>query len=252
MEVNITIPVHNEERILKDSLTKIINFLTGNTKAEASDWIVVDILPQTINWEIAIAENGSTDKTFEVAVQLYEQFNLAFPNIQIKIFHIDKPGRGRALTEAWLKSNAQILSYMDVDLSANLKDYPKLIKPLIDNKADISIGCRLTKGAQVKRSIKRELMSRIYNLLVRTFLKLPIKDTQCGFKAIKSEAARQLLPLIQNNNWFWDTELLWLATQHRFKITEIPVHWIEDPDSRVKILPTVIEDLKGILRLWRK
>jgi glycosyltransferase involved in cell wall biosynthesis len=162
--------------------------------------------------------------------------------------HIPQKGRGRALRHVWLESTADIVSYMDVDLSTNLNHLPELIKAIEDG-SHIAIGSRLSKGSRVKRSLKREFISRSYSALIRAMFLTPFRDAQCGFKALSRDTVRALVPLVKDNNWFFDSELLIIATRRGFRIKEIPVYWEDDPDSRVRIIRTAWEDIKGLLRL---
>ena len=163
--------------------------------------------------------------------------------------HLDQKGRGRALRKAWLESNADVACYMDVDLSTNLKHLMPMVGPLFKGEYQIGIGSRLMRGARVTRQFKREVISRIYNIIVKLmFPSRKFSDAQCGFKAITRNAAKDLLPSVQDNRWFFDSELLLRAEQQGYKVWEVPVEWIEDLDTRVKIASTAIEDLKG---LWR-
>lgn len=225
--VDIVIPVYNEEHILARSVATLRQFLGQNA-------------PQS--WTIVIADNASTDKTWEVALDLARQ------HADVSALHLDEKGRGRALRRAWLESSADIVSYMDVDLSTDLKAFPPLIQA-IEEGYGVAIGSRLLPGSSVTRSFRREFTSRSYNLLIRAMFLAKFSDAQCGFKALSSTTAQDLVPQIKDQEWFFDTELLILAEKRGYRIKEIPVAWVEDPDSRVAIFKTVREDLKGLLRL---
>jgi glycosyltransferase involved in cell wall biosynthesis len=227
MRVEITIPVFNEEHDLPGSIQKLAAFLAGVKWFESS---------------IVIANNASTDRTWAVAQELAR----AHPGV--RAVHLDAKGRGRALHTVWSQSDADVVSYMDVDLSTNLKYFPLLIHG-ISIGYDVAIGSRLLQASQVRRSPKREVISRAYNLLVKALFWQRFSDAQCGFKALRREVACKLLPHVQDTNWFFDTELLLLAEKHGFKIFEAPVQWIEDLDSRVKIVSTALEDIRGLLRM---
>ena len=225
--VDVVIPVYNEERALPQSVATLREFLSKN-------------LPQSC--KIVIADNASTDKTWEVAQDLARRY----PDVVAQ--HIDQKGRGRALKHSWLQSEADIVSYMDVDLSTDLTAFPPLIQAIEDGY-DIAIGSRFLGGSKVKRSFKRELTSRGYIVLIKVLFWSKFSDAQCGFKALSRRAVRELVPLVEDNEWFFDTELLILAEKKRFRIKEIPVVWVEDPDSRVRILKTVRQDIGGLLRM---
>ena len=158
-------------------------------------------------------------------------------------------GRGRALSQVWAGSDAAVLAYMDVDLSTDLAAVLPLLAPLLSGHSDLAIGTRLGRGSRVVRGPKRELISRAYNLIVRTSLGAGFSDAQCGFKAIRAEAAAELLPLVEDPEWFFDTELLILAERSGMRIHEVPVDWVDDPSSTVDIVDTARKDLAGIWRL---
>lgn len=228
MLVNVTIPVYNEEKILPSSIKTLQEFLDNHCRFE---------------WEIVIANNASIDGTLEVARQLSSEVR------GVRVVHLDQKGRGRALKEVWMESPADILSYMDVDLSSNLYTFPPLIEALMSGGFDIAIGSRLLKASTTKRSLKRETVSRAYNLLVKAFFFTKFSDAQCGFKAITKKAAKELLPSIEDTGWFFDTELLVIGEKLGYRIFDLPVSWIEDLDSRVKIVRTAMDDIKGLLRV---
>jgi len=225
--VDVVVPVYNEEHVLAQSIATLGGFLEQNLAQE---------------WRIVIADNASTDKTWEIAQALSQE------HPAVVSIHLDEKGRGRALRKAWLESNADIVSYMDVDLSTDLGAFLELIRA-IDDGYDIAVGSRLARGSEVKRSFKREFTSRSYNLLIRAMFRTKFSDAQCGFNDLSSKAAQELVPLIQDQKWFFDTELLILAEKKGYRIKDVPVTWIEDPDSRVSIPRTVFDDLKGLLRM---
>lgn len=226
--VDIVIPVLNEEKGLPQSMMILSQFLHDNLSRNP--------------WRIVIADNGSTDNTGSVSEMLAQKY----PGISY--VYIPQRGRGRALRTAWLESDADIVSYMDVDLSTDLNSFPRLIQA-IEEGYDIAIGSRLSAQAKVRRSLKREVISRSYNMMIKSLFFVSFSDAQCGFKAVSRNAAQALVPLVKNNNWFFDTELLIIAAKRGFRIREIPVDWVEDPDSRVKVLRTAWEDFKGLMRL---
>ena len=228
--VDITIPVLNEERAIEGSLRTLAAYLTAECPYD---------------WCITVVDNGSTDKTWELA-NAY-----GASDTRIRAFRLGRRGRGGALKAAWSTSSADVVAYMDVDLSTDLESLMPLLAPIVDGSADISIGSRLGSGAVIERSIQREVISRIYNIITRTFLGYSVRDAQCGFKAIRSSLARELIPHIEDNGWFFDTELLTIAWRRGCRIHEVPVCWVEDDDSRVRIVRTAVDDLRGIWRLYR-
>jgi glycosyltransferase involved in cell wall biosynthesis len=227
-DVEIVIPVYNEAATLEGSLRRLHDFLVSS-------------FPFT--WRIAVADNGSTDGTFELAEQLADRM------WNVDALRLGAKGRGRALRAAWSASDARVLCYMDVDLSTDLRALLPLIATLLSGHSDVAIGTRLHPGARVVRGRKRELISRSYNLLLHVALRARFSDAQCGFKAIRADAARELLPEIEDQAWFFDTELLVLAQRRRLRIHEVPVDWVEDADSRVRIVSTALADLRGVGRL---
>jgi glycosyltransferase involved in cell wall biosynthesis len=230
MLVNVTIPVFNEEKRLVAAVPKLHRFLPESCP---------------LSFELIIADNGSTDRTWAIAQSLAREY----PHTQAS--HLDLKGRGRALKQAWSGSTADILSYMDVDLSADLKAFPPLIEALASGQYDLATGSRLQSNSLTVRGWRREAASRGYNWLVKLLLATQFSDAQCGFKAMTREAATQLLPEVKDSGWFFDTELLAIAEKCGFRIFDLPVNWSEDPDSRVRILPTAWADIKGLLRVRR-
>ncbi len=228
--VEIVVPVRDEALVLEPSIRRLHRYLTSS-------------FPFT--FRITIADNGSSDGTWEVARELADE--LPF----VRAMRLGLPGRGRALGAVWSESDATVLSYMDVDLSTDLAALLPLVAPLLSGHSDLAIGSRLTRGARVVRGPKRELISRCYNALLHAVLRARFSDAQCGFKAIRADRARELLPLVQDPSWFFDTELLVLAERMGLRIHEVPVDWVDDPDSRVAIVATAIADLKGVARLTR-
>ena len=220
----------NEERALRGSVTRLHEFLAARLDG--------------IEWRILIADNGSADATPEVSAQLARDYE------RVGYLRLEQRGRGRALKRAWLESRADIRAYMDIDLSAELDATVRLYDSIASGGYEVAIGSRLKAGAVVVgRSPLREFLSRGYSLLFRTMFFTGFRDAQCGFKAISRRAADDLLPLVRDTTWFFDTELLLLAEKNGYAIDEIPVRWTDDPDSRVRIVRTAWGDVKGLLRL---
>jgi glycosyltransferase involved in cell wall biosynthesis len=228
LEVEIVIPVHNERLALEGSVRMLHGYLSATFP---------------FSWQITIVDNASTDGTLQIARRLMYELP------EVGAIHLPAKGRGRALRTAWSVSRARVLAYMDVDLSTDLNAVLPLVAPLISGHSDLAIGTRLARGARVTRSRRRELISRCYNRLLRLALRAHFSDAQCGFKAIRAGAAAELLPLVEDEGWFFDAELLVLAQRRGLRIHEVPVDWVEDGDSRVDIVPTAVADLRGIMRL---
>ena len=226
--IDIVIPVYNEERDLGPSVRRLHDYLGSDFPFPAV---------------ITIADNASRDGTLAVAQGLANELT------RVRVIHLDKKGRGRALRAAWLQSDARVVAYMDVDLSTDLKALLPLVAPLLSGHSDIAIGSRLARGSRVRRGLKREFISRCYMLVLRLALGAHFTDAQCGFKAVRTSVAKQLLPMVKDEAWFFDTELLILAQRAGMRVHEVPVDWTDDPDSRVAILRTAIEDLRGVVRL---
>jgi len=227
-DVEIVIPVYNEHLALEGSVRMLHAYLST-------------AFP--FSWQITIVDNASTDGTLQVARRLMYELP------EVGAMHLPAKGRGRALRTAWSASHAKVLAYMDVDLSTDLAALLPLIAPLMSGHSDLAIGTRLHRAARVRRSAKRELISRSYNRILRLLLRARFSDAQCGFKAIRADAAHQLLPLVEDQEWFFDTELLVLAQREGLRIHEVPVDWVEDLDSRVDIVSTALADLRGVGRL---
>lgn len=229
--VDVVIPVLNEAHVLARSVAKVRDFLSKNLSAK---------------WQIIVVDNGSADGTGEVAARL------AAEHQDVVALHLDRRGRGRALRHAWLYSQADIVGYMDVDLSTELAAVPRAVHAITDEGFDIAIGSRLLPTSKTKRSWQREFISRCYNIFVKTVLWTDFSDAQCGFKFLRRDLAGKLLPQVKDESWFLDTELLVLAEKQGYRIRDLDVIWIEDDDSRVKIVSTAWEDIKGVLRLRRQ
>ena len=226
--LEVVVPVYNEERILAASVHRLREHLER-------------FVP--FSWRIVIADNASTDATAQVAARLASELD------GVEVLSLPQKGRGRALRTAWLASDADVVAYMDVDLSTDLRALLPLVAPLISGHSDLAIGTRLARGSRVERGGRREFISRTYNHLLHLTLRARFTDAQCGFKAVRGDVARQLLPEVRDDGWFFDTELLVLAQRAGMRIHEVPVDWVDDPDSRVDVVSTAIGDLRGIARL---
>ena len=226
--VDIVVPVYNEEQSLARSIRRLHTFLRSN-------------LPFT--WRIVIADNASTDRTLAIS----DELTADLPGVEVR--HLAEKGRGRALRTVWSESESDVVCYMDVDLSTGLNALLPLLAPLVSGHSDIAIGTRLAHGSRVVRGRKREIISRIYNRLLHVVFRRPLLRRSMRVQALRTDVARELLPDVRDEGWFFDTELLILAQRRRLRIHEVPVDWIDDPDSRVDVVSTARDDLRGVLRL---
>lgn len=228
--LDVVVPVYNEERTLESSVRRLHGYLDSHFP---------------YGFRITIADNASTDGTQRIATRLALELS------GVVAVRLEEKGRGRALHTVWSRSDAPVRTYLDVDLSTDLNALLPLVAPLISGHSDIAIGTRLAGGARVVRGPKRELISRAYNLILRGSLSARFSDAQCGFKAVRGDVADRLLPLVQDTGWFFDTELLVLAERAGLRIHEVPVDWVDDPDSRVELFRTALADLRGVWRVGR-
>lgn len=228
--VEIVIPVHNEEKVLAQNIGRLHDFLS-------------DGFPYP--WYITIVNNASSDGTATLASLLTHQLNTVY------VRNLRQKGRGRALRLGWTEAGADVVAYMDVDLSADLNALLPLVAPIISGHSEVSIGTRHHRNADVTRSFKRRVISLYYNLLLQWTLRVGFSDAMCGFKAMRADVARELLPLVKDNEWFFDAELLIQAERHGMRIHEVPLDWVDDPNSSVDIWPTAKKAIAGMWRMRR-
>lgn len=228
--VDVVVPVYNEDDVLDRSIQLLHSYLSERFP---------------FSWRITIVDNASTDATWVHAQRLERELD------GVRALHLDRKGRGLALRAAWSASHAAVVAYMDVDLSTDLDALLPLVAPLLSGHSDVSIGSRLASGASVARYPKRELISRSYNAILRVCFASRFRDAQCGFKAVRSDIARRLVPTVHDDGWFFDTELLLLAQHNGLRIHEVPVDWVDDPDTRVHTASTALHDLRGASRMAR-
>jgi len=225
---DIIVPTYNEAKVLKISIERLHAYLSTEFP---------------FSWQITIADNASTDGTPDIALALAGELE------HVRVVQLSTKGRGLALRTAWSSSTAEVVAYMDVDLSTGLNALLPMVAAIHSGHSELAIGSRLAPGALVARGPRRELISRCYNLILRIVFLNRFRDAQCGFKAIRTDIAQKLLPLVVDNAWFFDTELLLLAEHNGLRVLEVPVDWVDDPDSRVQIVSTAREDLKGVARV---
>lgn len=226
--VDIIIPIYNEEKVIESSVLKLRDFVKKNLPGNRC--------------RIIVADNASTDKTLSIVKKLSKKYD------DVGFDYIPRKGRGIALRTVWLNSKADMMCYMDADLSTELIALPKLVDAM-ESGYDLVYASRLSPESDTIRSFKRELLSRGYNLWVKMMLQTKFSDAQCGFKGITRKRAQEIIPWIKDNDWFFDTEMLVLGEKRGYKIFEIPVKWDEDPDTKVKIFRTVYSFLRDVIRL---
>lgn len=230
LRLDIVVPVFDEAATLEASITSLHDHLTRHV---------------TETWRITVADNASTDGTPALADDLARRLRC------VTAVHLAEKGRGRALKQVWAASPADVLVYLDEDLSTDLSALGPLVAPLLSGHSDLAIGTRLSRSSRVVRGGTREFVSRSYNFLLRRTMGVGFSDAQCGFKAVRADVAAELLPLVEDTAWFFDTELLVLAERCRLRIHEVPVDWWDDPDSRVDVVGTALDDLRGMRRVHR-
>ncbi|MDU3532187.1 dolichyl-phosphate beta-glucosyltransferase [Alloscardovia omnicolens] len=230
-DVEFMIPVYNEESCLHNAVESLHEYLAERHNT-------------TFSWRIVVIDNASTDSTWNIATELTAQHPQS-----IRAMHLQRKGRGLALKTAWMSSSAVVVAYMDADLSTSLEHIDDLVLPLLHHEADLAIGSRLMKESKTARSFLRDIISRCYNFLLRSYSGANFSDAQCGFKAVRADVFRALAPSIQDNEWFFDTELLLLAQNRGLQLNQIPVYWVEDPNSSVHIIDTARKDIQGMIRM---
>ena len=223
----VVFPVYNEEKALRQGVEMLTAFLNDHDNYE---------------WKIVISDNNSNDRTAEIGREL------ELENPMVNYLHIPRKGRGIALRTAWEQADTDYVSYMDIDLSTGLDALIKAIDAL-DGGADIAVGTRLSKESNTTRGLKREFISRSYNIVIKMSLGIHFNDAHCGFKTGRREVVQKILPYIKDNEWFFDTEFLFYGEKLGHRIVEIPVTWIEDMDTKARIFKDAYDDLSGLYRL---
>ncbi|WP_054112469.1 glycosyltransferase [Marinagarivorans algicola] len=230
--IEITIPVLNEEETLLAQIETIIQYLSVN-----------DVAPG-YSLSLVIADNGSTDGTQDIAVDLAKKYTC------VKYIRLEERGVGRALKASWTQSCADIVGYMDLDLATDLK-HLKVAFASFDNGSELVTGSRLARGAKViGRTPLRSFTSRVFNLIVQTWFGSSFSDGMCGFKFLKRNILASLMAGgAKSDGWFFATELLVVADALKLSIKDLPVEWTDDPNSKVKITKLTVEYLKAMKRL---
>lgn len=235
--LSVVIPVYNEARELAASVRTLVSYLEQNL----SDF----------SWKVVIADNASTDETLAIAQELAREYK------KVEVIHLEKKGRGRAVKKVWRESDSDVLAYMDVDLSTDLKHFPPLVRSILRGY-DVAIGSRNANGSRVYgRNLLRSITSKSYIFLIKMFFWVHFSDAQCGFKAVSQRMVAAVTSHVEDNEWFFDTEMLILAERLGYRIYEEPVTWIDNPGSTVRVWKTALSDLSGLWRLfvtrpWRR
>lgn len=234
MTLNIVIPVLNEEKALQRGVEETLHYLKTTQNEN--------------NVSITVADNGSTDKTGEVAKELCSRY------ANVEYFKVSRPGVGLAFREAIKRNTCDCIGYMDVDLATDIKHLVQVYALFESKCADIVVGSRLAKGAKVyNRTLIREITSRSLNLILKLLLRVHFTDAMCGFKFYRRETAERLVRICSNNTgWFYCAEMMIRAEWEGISITEIPVIWRDDPDSKVKIGKLSASYLTEILKLYKE
>lgn len=228
VEVSMVFPAYNEAKMLRDTVEKTVQALEESA----------------YSYEIIIAEDGSTDGTDKIALELSRQYPT------VRHIHSDQRlGRGLALKNAFNSCGGEILAFMDVDLATDIKHLKTLIESIKEGY-DIAIGSRMHPESKVERKLSRKISSKMYNFMVRTLLGSKIKDHQCGFKAFKREPLLRILEETKSTHWFWDTEILVRSSKKGYKIKEIPVEWRSGKETKVHLFKDSLSMGWQLLKFW--
>jgi len=227
--VSVVLPAYNEAAKIEKTV-----LITAETLSKIAD-----------RFEIIIAEDGSTDGTDRIASMLSKKYAYV-----IHLHSDARQGRGKALNRAFKAASGEVLCYIDVDLATDMKYLEKLVRAISVDGYDFATGSRIMPESDAKRPFKREFASRGYNHLVRLFLRSKLYDHQCGFKAFRRKALFEILDVVENQHWFWDTELLVRAQHKGYKVLEFPVYWRHGGSSKVNLVKDVGGMGSEIFRLW--
>jgi glycosyltransferase involved in cell wall biosynthesis len=229
VEISVVLPAYNEANSLDNAVPKIMKALEEITPV----------------YEIIVAEDGSTDGTDKVAASLSKRY----PRVK-HLHREERLGRGTALNNAFKKASGGILVYMDVDLATNVEQLKSLVSVINDEGYNFATGSRMLPESKVERSGTRNLISKVYNFLVRAMLGSEVRDHQCGFKAFRRESLMQLLDEVAASHWFWDTEILVRASRKGYKIREIPVEWTGKRETKVNLIKDSFNMFLQTTKLW--
>ena len=231
--INIIIPLYNEGKIIAKTIETLIHFLAQSG------------FPY--EYVITLANNASTDNSLMVCEELTRKFR------QVRILDLTGKGKGRAIRAAWTTAEAEILTFMDADLSSDLSFFRSLIDAVVVEGYDLATGNRLGKNSKIiNRRFLRSVASRLYNIFIRVLFKTSISDHQCGFKAMSKQAFFSVAPLLEDNAWFFDTELIVMARQQGLKIKPIDIMWSDNTDSKVTLGRTSYEMFRAAWKLKKR
>jgi len=227
--LSILIPVFNEELRIVSTLNKIQKYLAGKP------W----------NWEIIIVDDGSTDRTVETVQKA------PISTSHLRIFHHEHNlGKGAAIKTGMLKAEGEYILFMDADSSTPIEEFDKFL-PLLESGFPIVIGSRKAPGAQIEKRqpFIREFLGKGFSYLSNSILGMQISDFTCGFKCFRKDTGKKICSQQTINGWSYDSEILFLAKLFDYPIKEVPIRWINNPNSRVKVIRNVIESFWGLLKI---
>jgi uncharacterized protein (TIRG00374 family) len=231
VEVSVVLPAYNEEATIEHTIQTTLDTLAS-------------FLPEGA-YEVLVAEDGCDDHTPDIAARI------AGEDRHVRHVHSDvRLGRGGALERAFRLSSGDTLVYFDTDLATDMSHIEELIESVRSDEYDIATGSRWVSGSVVDRPIKRSVPSRGFNTLVRQLLGSGVRDHQCGFKAFDRATLFALLDNVEDDHWFWDTEVLVRAQQQGYRVKEFPVEWTAKEETKVDLIRDVFGMGSQILRCW--
>ena len=225
--LSIVIPAYNEEKRLTNTLNKISAFL------DKQDYLA----------EIVVIENGSSDRTLELANAFTQKIS------NLRVFHEDQNGKGRAVKRGMLEAKGEYRFICDADLSMPIEEVNNFIPPVLEN-VEISIASREAPGAiRYNEPEYRHFVGRVFNTLVRIIALPGLHDSQCGFKCIRGDIAEEIFPIIKIYGWAFDVEMLFIARKRGYKIVEIPIPWYYQEQSKINVLSDSFKMLTDLLQI---
>ena len=227
--LSIVIPAHNEESRLPDTLEQLIRFLGK----------------QTFTSEIIVVENGSHDRTYAIAKEFADR------HANVRVIQNDWRGKGLAIQRGVQEASGEYIFMCDADLSMPVEEIRKFLPPQLQG-VDIAIGSREAPGAvRYNEPYYRHFTGRIFNTLIRLLVLPTLQDTQCGFKCIRADVARDIFPYQTLTGWAFDVELLYIARRHGYQIVEIPIDWYFNADSKISVIRDSLRMFLDLLLIRR-